>query len=364
MAELLKNRYFQPKFVDDLSNDIAHYYSDFDQTSFKDFIYDEYWDQKALKEMMGHISQAMHVHLPKNYLDALTILRKVAIHYNGFDGMIFPDFVHHFGQEFWEESLSALELFTQYSSAEFAIRSFILKDEERAMNQMLIWSTHKNYHVRRLASEGCRPRLPWAFGLPNFKKDPSLILPILENLKKDPSEYVRKSVANNLNDISKDNRDVVILLAQKWMMKSSPETQWIVKHGFRGLIKSGNSKALKLMGFERANIELSNLEVTPAVLLMGNELEINFKLINKSKTEVNIMVDYILHFVKSNGSTSPKVFKMSNSVLVSGEKSWYTKRHVIKPITTRKYYGGTTFVEIQVNGEKLGKTSFDLMVQP
>ncbi|MEL7003697.1 MAG: DNA alkylation repair protein [Bacteroidota bacterium] len=362
MAELLKNQFFQPSFIQDLSERILEAYPTFKKEQFLNLIYDDGWDDKALKERMSHISQSLRTTLPLSYLEALDILRDVGVNYQGFDGMVFPDFVGQFGIDFWTESLEALELFTQYSSGEFAIRHFILKDPNAAMNKMLDWSKHPNEHVRRLSSEGCRPRLPWAMALPEFKKDPALILPILNNLRADKSEYVRKSVANNLNDITKDNADIALALADKWMKKAGKETSWIVKHGLRSLVKDGNKKALELLGFNNVNIQLKELNISPHQLEIGSELTVDFALCNNDKTPANLVVDYIMHFVKANGTTAPKVFKIANITLEPNETRKLSKRHTIKPITTRKYYSGTCHVELQVNGLKLGKESFELTV--
>ena len=160
MAELLVNQYFQPDYIKDLSERIADLESSFDPKYFLSLIHDDTWESKALKERMNRISWVLHETLPNNYSKALDILTEVAIHYNGFDGMIFPDFVEQFGTDHWQESIEALELFTQYSSGEFAIRPFILNNTARTMQKMESWSTHENLHVRRLSSEGCRPRLP------------------------------------------------------------------------------------------------------------------------------------------------------------------------------------------------------------
>lgn len=362
MADRLKDQYFQPSFVNDLADKLVMNYASFDTSAFKKSIYDKSWDDKALKEMMSHISLALRQHLPSEYNEALAVLRNVAIHYQGFDGMIFPDFVGCYGVDYWNESLEALELFTQYSSGEFAIRHFILKDEKRAMKKMLEWSKHKNHHVRRLSTEGCRPRLPWAMALPSFKKNPDLILPILNNLRDDPSEYVRKSVANNLNDISKDNPSVALKIAEKWLVRSSRETQWIVKHGFRSLIKAGNPRALELLGFKSGDIKIADLQLSPGRLKLGGVLKIKFSLTNNETTKANLVVDYILHLMKSNGTTAPKVFKLSTVVLEGNETASFSKNHPIKPITTRKYYAGTSSVEILVNGQRLGHASFQLEV--
>lgn len=200
MPEQLKN-YYSREYVTKIADIFAKTYSKFDKDRFLRQVFDEDWSSKELKERMRHLTICTKDNLPTDYEKALDSLIKASpktakiSKHSGFLNMFFPDFVELYGQGYFDESMKALEEFTKYSSSEFAIRPFIVNDKKKAMAQMLKWSKSNNYHVRRLASEGCRSRLPWAMALPEFKKDPSLILPILDNLKNDESEYVRRSVA-------------------------------------------------------------------------------------------------------------------------------------------------------------------------
>lgn len=181
--------------------------------------------------------------------------------------MFFPDYIERFGMEDYAVAVGTMERLTAFTSCEFAVRPFIKKHEGQMLEQMLGWSEHSSHHVRRLASEGSRPRLPWAMALPKLKKDPSPILPILENLKVDSSEYVRRSVANNLNDISKDNPDVALSVFRDWI-GHSPETNRIVKHGCRTLLKQGVPEAMELFGFSypcRTSAKLPSDHYPPAL---------------------------------------------------------------------------------------------------
>ncbi len=361
MAELLKNQFFQPPFIKSLAENIKAKYPVFDSISFEKDVLNSEWENLELKGRMTHIATVLGHCLPKDYIQSIEILSNVVHEFDGFDGMVFPEFVRLFGLEHWSTSVDALELFTQYSSGEFAIRNFILHEEKKTMSRMLEWSQHKNHHVRRLSSEGCRPRLPWAMALPNFKKDPTLILPILENLRADTSEYVRKSVANNLNDITKDNPGIVLEVCRKWKGHTT-ETQWIIKHGLRSLIKNGNQEALLLLGYNGNNVEIKNLTIAPKMIKLGETVTIAFDLLNKDKKEANLNVDYIIHFKKANGSNTPKVFKLKTLVLAAGEKASFSKSHKVYIITTRKYYPGEQQVEIQVNGKVLAKKPFELII--
>jgi len=361
MAEALKDRYFQKPFFERLIKEIDSVYPEFPEEKFYERLFDKEWSNKPLKEMLMHSAMVLRRCLPNDYLHTIEILRKICNKFSDFDAMIFPDVVRQFGMHHYEESMEALELFTQYSTAEFAIRPYILEYEEKAMKQMLTWSKHSNEHVRRLSSEGCRPRLPWAMALPAFKKDPSLILPILENMKSDPSLYVRKSVANNWNDLTKDNPNIVLTTFQNWKSGATTETQWIMKHGLRGLLKAGNSEALSLMGFEPVKAKVKNLEIKPTKIKIGEKINFSFRVINEGKESAEFMVDYIVHFSKANGKMAPKVFKIKAVRLNSGEQLQISKNHDFKLINTRKYYTGFHAIQIQVNGVKLESIEFELM---
>ena len=361
MAEALKDRYFQQPFFERLTEEIVFHYPEFSKERFYEVLFDEEWSSKPLKEMLMHSALSLRKCLPTDYLETLEILQKICHKFGDFDAMIFPDIVRQFGLQHYNESMQALELFTKYSTAEFAIRPYIIEEEEKTMKQMLQWSTHENEHVRRLSSEGCRSRLPWAIALPEFKKNPSLILPILENLKSDPSLYVRKSVANNWNDITKDNPDIVLRTFSKWKNSPTIETQWIMKHALRGLLKAGNPEALSLMGFEPVKVKIESLKIKPSKIRIGDKINFSFRVINESNEPSEFMIDYLVHFRKANGKSVPKVFKLKALNLSIEEQFEISKSHDFKLINTRKYYAGIHAVQIQVNGEKLDKIEFELL---
>jgi 3-methyladenine DNA glycosylase AlkC len=203
-----------------LALDLQSVYHPFQVDEFISSIMDKTWDDTELKDRVYRIAVNMGKYLPADYKTAIGIIDRVVMNYgtwlNGF-GWFFPAFVELFGQDehHWDISMAALARYTPYSSSELAVRQFIIKHEKRMMEQMVAWSKHENELVRRLSCEGCRPALPWAPALNSFKKDPTPILPILEQLKTDPSVWVRKSVANNLNDISKTHPDLVIKIAKE-----------------------------------------------------------------------------------------------------------------------------------------------------
>lgn len=253
MPELLKNRYNRES-VHELALRIRAVYHSFQVNDFVNGIMDKNWAGLELKARMRQITLNLGRYLPADYERALGVIDRVAAGYpegfNDFALMYFPDFVEVYGRDerHWELSMSALERYTPLSSSEFAVRPFIIEHEERMMAQMALWTAHENEHVRRLASEGCRPQLPWGQALTSFKEDPTPVLCILERLKADPSPYVRKSVANNLNDISKTHPALVAKTAREWYGKDG-RTDWIVKHGCRTLLKKGDRDLLALFGF-------------------------------------------------------------------------------------------------------------------
>jgi len=355
MAELLKD-VFDRRFIRKLSADLKNSYPKFDDEVFIKGIFTKNWSEKALKQRIRHISENMQRCLPSDYKQAITILKPVSDNYSELQHLIFPDFIELCGIDDLSTSISAMEYFTEKSSSEFPIRFFIIKYEKQMLIQMNKWAKSKNEHHRRLASEGCRPRLPWAIGLPKYKDDPSAILPILEMLKEDVSEYVRRSVANNLNDISKDNPDVVIKLAKKWK-DLSPEIDKLLKHGCRTLLKQGNPEIIKLFGFrEPKDIQVKKFKVTKEIK-MGEEIEFSFTL-NTDKKKLGLLrIEYIIEFVRQNNKTGKKVFKISEGEYAETKRN-IAKKHSFKPITTRKYYEGIHRVSVVVNGIVLSTKRF------
>ncbi|MDH5464076.1 MAG: DNA alkylation repair protein [Thiovulaceae bacterium] len=355
MAEPLKYLYNEG-FISKLSKELREAYKDFNSDAFTATVFDAQWDALELKERMRHISRTLEEFLPSEYPKALSILKKAAPQFSGFEPMIFPDFVEVFGLDDYDESIQALEHFTKYSSSEFAVRPFILKYPDM-MRQMKVWAGSDNEHVRRLASEGCRPRLPWAMALPAFKEDPTLVLEILEKLKDDLSEYVRRSVANNLNDISKDHPAKVKSVAKDWMGKTK-EGDWIVKHACRTLLKAGDTEVLALFGFTSPEtITMSEFQVAKSVK-MGSDVEFSFKL--KSTKELGkLRLEYAIGFLRKNGKHNQKVFKISESDIKDVEKS-INKKHSFKSISTRKYYLGIHQLVVIINGVAFAQEEFEL----
>lgn len=359
MAERLKDIFFTEATINKFADTIKQYYPSFDKAKFKKLVLDSGWEAKELKERMRHTSICLHETLPKDYRQALDILKKIAPYVTGFEGMVLPDYVELYGQENWDLSLPALGYFTKYSSSEFAIRPFIDKDPETVMKFMNEWADDDQKNVRRFASEGCRPRLPWAMALPKFKKDPRPILPILEKLKDDESEFVRKSVANNLNDISKDHSELALDICERWYGISG-NTDWIVKHACRTMLKAGNKRAMILFGYgDPSHIKVAELKLQNKMVKIGDSLKYSFQLVVVGKKSSKVRLEYAMDFMKANGKFSRKVFKITENEYAPGTYL-FDKKHSFMDMSTRKHYEGEHRITIIVNGVGMGSASFEV----
>ena len=359
MAERLKDMFFTNQFITDLGEAIQGEYPEFDRARFSGLIYTNDWEDKELKQRMRHITESMSAALPSDYPSALNILKSIAPRFEGFDVMIFPDFVEVYGLDHWELSMPALSFFTTLCSSEFAIRPFLASNPQRAIEYMYKWAEDDNFHVRRLASEGCRPRLPWAMALPGFKKDPALILPILETLKDDPNEYVRRSVANNLNDISKDHPSVVLDICERWIGHNDSR-DWIVKRACRTLLKEGNTRALILFGFgDPANIYSGEIVFDKPSLAIGDDLRFSFTLENRENKAKLVRLEYAVDFVKASGKTSRKIFQIREGDFKPGNHP-VSRKHSFKDLSTRKHYPGSHRFTVIINGVEKASGGIEL----
>lgn len=357
MPEKLKDLFFTQQSIHAYIEAIQKHYPDLNSQSFLKAIYTPEWESLELKAKMRHVTHALFEVLPSDYTISLVILLKAAPEIKGFEAMTLPDFVEVYGMGNWEESLNALGQFTRYSSSEFAIRPFLDTNPEVAMFYMKNWAKSDHENVRRFASEGCRPRLPWAMVLPKFVVNPEPVLEVLEILKDDPSEFVRKSVANNLNDISKDNPEMTLETAIRWF-GSADGTNWIVKHGLRTLLKKGNVKAMRLFGFgDPEKILVTELQLTPPTLKIGDSFQFSFRVNNTNKGLKKVRLEYAIDFVKSSGKRSKKIFQLSEKEYKPGIVTM-KRKHSFADLSTRKHYPGDHQLSILVNGVTKSTTSF------
>jgi 3-methyladenine DNA glycosylase AlkC len=364
MPEPLKNVY-DALFLKRFSS-IAAVIPGFDAKGFQAAVFDNTWNVLELKQRMRHLSSVLHSHLPGDYpTQVSSILRMVTVleergEKGGLAYMFLPDFIEQYGLHDLKTSLKAMEQLTQFVSCEFAIRPFLLVHPEKVMKQMLAWSRHPHDHVRRFASEGCRPRLPWAMAIPALKKDPAPIFPILENLKKDPSLFVRKSVANNLNDIAKDHPDAVANLAKSWKGKNA-QTDWIIRHGCRTLLKKAHSSAYALFELEdAADCRISNLTLSHTHLKTGDRLGFSFSLITGPVSR-KLRLEYAIYYRKANGAQSRKIFQITEKLFQPAQTYVVKKEQRFQDFTTRKHYPGEHKLAIVLNGQEVASSDFMLL---
>lgn len=326
-----------------------------------------------LKERLHHFIDILSRFLPADFNEAAEILAQVPPHWlrgkpgntlHSFAAWPLIDYIPRHGMEMPERSLDLLHDLTKLFSAEFAIRPFLKGHFTATHQRMLVWCDDPDHHVRRLASEGARPRLPWGERLPQFIADPTPVLEILERLKDDPSEYVRRSVANNLNDISKDHPELVIATCRRWLEEGGENRDRIVRHALRTLVKSGRAEVFPLLGFtEQPRLALQSFSLHTPTIRLGEKLSIAFTLESQSKSAQRLVLDYGIHFMKASGVQNLKVFKLKTVTLNSGERMRIEKKHTIKPITTRRYYPGEHKVELFVNGKPYAEGTFMLKIE-
>jgi len=372
MSKLLKDSY-NHNYISLLSNNLKTSINKQDLNNsfcvdwFTNSIFDNDWESKKLKERMCHIAITIKKFLPYDYTKCITILKEVFANINKrelyLQNMIFANFVALYGldKKHYYISVDALAYFTINSSSEFAIREFILKYPNQTLKQMKIWAKSTNEHIRRLASEGSRIRLPWGVVLKDFEQNPQDILDILEILKADKSKYVAKSVANNLNDISKTNPDMVLQIAKKWQNGKNKNTNWIIKHALRSLLKQGNKQALQMLGFVYCDdIKISNFYTTSKVKAnsANSNLDFSFLISQKdSKPLGKLRIEYCLYFKRANNKTNKKIFFISQNTYKQTTLAIH-KKYSFKSISTRVYYKGLHKISIVINGKELVNKDF------
>jgi len=320
-------------------------------------------DDLSIMQRMRQIAVAYHAVLPGPYEQAIEILWALAPRIkHGFASMVLPEYVALYGQDDFERSMEALAYFTRFGSSEFAVRHFLQRDLAGTLAVMRRWSLDENDHVRRLASEGCRPRLPWSFQLRELVADPSPVAQILETLKSDQSLYVRKSVANHLNDITKDHPEWVLARVGGWDL-DNPRTAWIAKQALRTLIKRGDTRALDVFGAGRKpEVNVEAFSVEPSSLQLGGAVHITARLTSTADRPQKLIIDYAVHYVKKAGGASKKVFKWRELTIAPGASVELAIGRAVRNFTTRTHYTGRHPVELIVNGEVLATGAFDLSV--
>jgi 3-methyladenine DNA glycosylase AlkC len=363
---LIKDIY-SPFFFERFTGILTQTIPSFDPKKFIALIFGGNFENMEWKERMKHTTKVFHECLPADFPEAVKLIEKVIGKLReekfGEDSLafiFFADYIETYGLDHFEDSVNALESITQFVSCEFAVRPFILKYGDKMIAEMIGWSLHESYKVRRLASEGSRPRLPWAMAIPALKKDPAPILPLLENLKNDPSEWVRRSVANNLNDIAKDHPDLVLQLARNWK-GISKETDAIIKHGCRTLLKQGHAEILKHYGLESKNILVRDFIIKTPHVKIGDSVEFDFTVTNTDPFQQTVRLEYGIYYNKANGQLAKKVFKISERVYEPGRQENIQRKQSFRLITTRTFYPGLHQLSIIINGEEKERKSFTIV---
>ncbi|HTK62067.1 MAG TPA: DNA alkylation repair protein [Pseudonocardia sp.] len=262
----------------------------------------------------------------------------------------------------FEDGLELLAALTPMLTSEFALRTFLNADLDHTLWVVAGWTSHPDAAVRRLASEGTRPRLPWASQVPAIMARPAATVPVLDRLYTDDSDFVRRSVSNHLNDISRLDAGLALGTARRWAASPAPTTAGVVRHAMRTLIKAADVDALALVGFDTPRGALSVTGPLLRELRIPEEGEIFFDatITNTSDGEARVAIDYVIHYLKANGRTAPKVFKLSERRLGAGERIDIGRRHSFRTRSTRRHHPGPHAVELQVNGERYGRAEFIL----
>jgi len=348
---------FNFNYIDELAVHVKNNYPLFDKKHFVQQFQHADFEALGLNDRMRLITQTLSSFLPDDYNKALEVLKKtIPLVKSGYTNVIFPEYVAMFGKNHFNVSMEALKFFTCFGTSEFAIREFLRADFHKTYNEMKKWAKHENLHIRRLASEGTRPRLPWSFKLDALITNPFITVDLLNTLRTDNELYVKKSVANHLNDIVKDHPDAFFSIIKSWDF-SEPNTKWIIKHAGRNLIKQGDSTMLQILGVSPVvSVNGCELKLKNHRLGLGEYLEFTFEFNSEQSQEV--IIDYAIYYLKSKGNYSRKVFKLKKLYVEGGKKHFISKKQLFKDFTTRKHYSGEHRLEIMMNGKMVSSSVF------
>ena len=371
----LKDHLFNQEKVELMSTRLKKVYKKFPKSSFDEQVLSAF-PELELKQRIAHISSCLNETIDKDYPAAVDILLRSlppeldpTKSDDDFGDYIWAPYSHYVAtygcsREHLELSLDALRAMTKRFSVEFAIRTFLNQFPKETLTFLQeTCAVDENYHVRRLASEGTRPKLPWAEKLTSIDyKEPLHILDLLAN---DSTRYVVRSVANHLHDISKLDPDLVLTTLQRWREQnpSSSEMDYICQHSLRTLVKQKHKAALRLLGFENPKVRISDFATTTPTVAIGDALEFSFNI--QSLAKQPLVLDYCMEFANGSKSSkkkkSTKVFKIKKLDATKGQKVAVQKRHPMRVMTTRKLHPGGHKITLQVNGDSFGELEFDLV---
>jgi 3-methyladenine DNA glycosylase AlkC len=360
MADALKT-FFSPSLVRRLAGDIGRVYPGFRSASFIRTA-TKGLDDLALLDRGKHIARALASHLPGDYSTAIGIVLKSLGPEHASDELIgagmapffyYPHtvFVMEQGLDHFELSMKAQHELTRRFSAEGSIRPFIAQYPERTFKALKRWAGEANPHVRRLVSEGTRLRLPWAMRVPWLDQNPERVVELLELLKDDPTTLVRRSVANNLNDLGKVHPALLVRTCEAWLRKSTAVRRALIEQALRSAVKRGDTRALGLLGYGRTpSVGVDRIRFTPKRVPIGGRVVIEFVVRNTGRSPQDFLVDLGVHFVKERGTTSRKVFKVKRVSLSGGSSIELSAKVSLAVHTTRKPNPGRHVVDVIVNG--------------
>ncbi|MDX2086820.1 MAG: hypothetical protein SFX73_03165 [Kofleriaceae bacterium] len=372
MADALKT-FFNPALVRRLADDLASVMPRFSRAA---FVAQATQGLGALEllERGRHIMRAMRDHLPPEYPRAVEVIVKSlgpphatdeleGVGMGPFFYLPHTQFVGTYGLDHFDVSMDAQHALTQRFTCEWSIRGFIAKDPERTFGYLKKWARDKSPHVRRLVSEGTRPRLPWAGHVAWLDANPRRIVELLQLLVDDPATVVRRSVANNLNDLGKLDSDLLVETCQGWLAEETPERRALVEHALRSAVKRGEPKALALLGFGGgAKVDIEEVKLAPRRVAIGDKVSIELTVRNAlGRSKQSVLVDLVVHFVKANGKPSPKVFKLSRAELAPGGRATFKKTISLAVHTTRKPQRGRHAVDVLINGQPWPVGAFDVV---
>ena len=357
MADNLK-KFFGKRIVESLAADLERAHPGFDRAGFAAASL-QGLESLELIARAWHIAEAMRRYLPEDFRNAASVLARslgpeLQSETEGMEVFRYLPhvlYVSKYGLDFFEESMRLQYELTKRFTAEFSIRAYLVTHPEQTYARLRSWANDPSVHVRRLVSEGTRPRLPWAPRLRAYQEDPSLVLALLELLKDDSELYVRRSVANNLNDIAKDHPDVVVETCRRWLKESTAERKWIVKHALRSLVKAGHPAALKLLGVGAvARVRLKAIRFSGRSIRVGGKLTFSFDVVSHARGPQSLLVDYAVYFMKAGGKVSRKVFKLRRANLPPGARMTFAGSVSFRQMTTRKHHPGVHRLEALING--------------
>lgn len=323
----------------------------------------------SLRERADVLRDALLADVPGDYGTLADVVRAAREADSAFGGwLIWPvtsavasRAVQQGTEDAFVDAMALLAELTGGLTSEFAVRALLRHDLDLAVKSVQTWTDSPDDHVRRLASEGTRPYLPWATRVPELFDRPGVTVPILEALYRDGSEYVRRSVANHLNDLSRDDPDLVVDTARRWLDAPAPTTPALVRRGLRTLVKRGHPEALCLLGFTPASVDVDGPHILDNEVPWGGSVRFRAVFRNVGAEGARLAIDYVVHHRKASGKSSAKTFKLATRTLAAGEELELDRTHSFRQITTRRYYPGAHAIVLQVNGVRTGAASFELL---